>query len=100
MGIIVQAFAFVFSVAIALASMAAIFLGGETLLDYPNNKRAWVFVGGGLIGLVLVISIVLYATSTSGDNSEHCGPGTEYRESRHYNPSTRSTHTDWWCEAK
>lgn len=100
MEFIIQASAFIFSVVIALASAVSIFLGGETVLDYPNNKKGWAFVGGGVIGLILFLSIILYATSTSEDNSEHCGPGTEYRESRHYNPSTRSTHTDWWCEVK
>ena len=100
MEFIIQAFAFVFFMAIAFASMAAIILGGDALVENPNNKRAWVFICGGLVGLILSISIAIYAISTSDDNSEHCGPGTEYRESRHYNPSTRSTHTDWWCEAK
>ena len=100
MGIIIKVVASVILVAIGLASMGAIFLGGEILLDSHNDKRGRVFVGGGVIGLILFLSIVVYVTPRGVDNSGHCGPGTEYRESRHYNPSTRSTHTNWWCEVK
>lgn len=53
----------------------------------------------GLASLVGLFAFLAYAYDHE-DHSDHCGPGTEYRESRHYNPSTRSTHTDWWCEAK
>lgn len=97
---ILKAFAFVLSLGSAFASTLAIIIGGDALVENPSNKRAWVTVGGGLVGLILFISLVFYVTSTGEDNSEHCGPGTEYRESRHYNPSTRITHTDWWCEVK
>lgn len=100
MEFIIGAAAFVFFIAIAFASLVAIYIGGETVLDYPNDKSGWAFFSSGVIGLILCIALVSYAVSTSEDNSEHCGPGTEYRESRHYNPSTRSTHTDWWCEVK
>ena len=97
---IIFAAAFVLLSAIALASLAAIYVGGETVLYPLNDKRGWAIFGGGVIGLILSIASVDYFISTSADNSEHCGPGTGYRESRHYNPSTRSTHTDWWCEVK
>lgn len=100
MEFIIGATAFVFFIAIAFASLVAIYIGGETVLDYPNDKSGWAFFSGGVIGLILCIALVSYAFSTLENNSEHCGPGTEYRESRHYNPSTRSTHTDWWCEVK
>lgn len=62
--------------------------------------------GGGIILLVGAVSFIgcfatmFYFIDSHDDNSEHCGPGTEYRESLHYNPSTRSTDTDWWCEVK
>lgn len=100
MEFIIGAAAFVFFMAITFASLVAIYIGGEDVLEYPNDKRSWVIFGGGVIGLIICIALVSYAVSTSEDNSEHCGPGTEYRESRHYNPSTKSTHTDWWCEVK
>lgn len=100
MEFIIGAAAFVLFTAITLASLTAIYIGGETVLDYPNDKSGWAIFSGGVIGLILSIALVSYEVSTSGDNSEHCGPGTEYRESRHYNPSTRSTHTDWWCEVR
>lgn len=100
MEIIFKVVGSVFLVVIGLASMVAIYVGGETVFHSRNDKRGWAFVGGGVIGLILFLSIILYATSTSEHNSDHCGPGTEYRESRHYNPSTRSTHTYWWCEDK
>ena len=64
------------------------------------------WTGGVIILLVGAASFIgcfatmFYLIDSHDDDSEHCGPGTEYRESRHYNPSTKSTHTDWWCEAK
>ena len=91
MEIIFKVVGSVFLVAIALASMVAIYVGGENVFHSHNDKRGWV---------ILFISIAVYVTPRGMDNSEHCGPGTEYRESRHYNPSTRSAHTDWWCEVK
>lgn len=54
----------------------------------------------GAASFIGCIATMFYVIDSHDDNSEHCGPGTEYRELRHYNPSTKSTHTDWWCEAK
>ena len=54
----------------------------------------------GVTSLILCIAVFANLADSNDSNQEHCGPGTEYRESRHYNPSTRSTHTDWWCETK
>lgn len=100
MEFIIGAAAFVFFIAIAFTSLVAIYIGGETVLDDPNDKMGWGIFSGGVIGLILCIALVSYGFSKVENNSEHCGPGTEYRESRHYNPSTRSTHIDWWCEVK
>ncbi len=100
MEIIFKVVGSVFLVVIGLASMVAIYVGGETVFHSHNDKRGWAFIGGGVIGLILFLSIAVYVTPKGVDNSEHCGPGTEYRESRHYNPSTQSTHTYWWCETK
>lgn len=54
----------------------------------------------GAISLIGCLATLFYIVDSQDDDSEHCGPGTEYRESSHYNPSTRTTHTDWWCEVK
>lgn len=54
----------------------------------------------GVVSLILCVAVFTNLADSSDSNEEHCGPGTEYRESRHYNPSTRNMHTDWWCEAK
>ena len=54
----------------------------------------------GAASFIGCFATMFYLIDSHDENSEHCGPGTEYRESRHYNPSTRSTHADWWCEAK
>lgn len=54
----------------------------------------------GLTSLIICITVFANLADSSDSNQEHCGPGTEYRESRHYNPSTRNMHTDWWCESK
>ena len=54
----------------------------------------------GAASFIGFVATMFYVIDSHDDNSEHCGPGTEYRESRHYSPSTKSTNTDWWCEAK
>ena len=92
----------------AAAAMALIawFFGSALICIYGFEVFHDSWTGGGIILLVGAVSFIgcfatmLYLIDSHDDNSEHCGPGTEYRESRHYNPSTKSTHTDWWCEAK
>lgn len=85
-------------VSLALAGMMLIIdatMGGELMPIRPLWQ--------GLIGaaaIVPLITVVVYGVANFVDNSEHCGPGTVYRESRHYNPATKTTQTDWWCEAK
>ena len=54
-----------------------------------------------LAGAALLICIPIWTgVFTEDDMSGHCGPGTVYRESSHYNAATKTTDTDWWCEAK
>lgn len=53
----------------------------------------------GCVAMSILIAIPITAGAFNTNNAEHCGPGTEYRESRHYNAATKSTQTIWWCEA-
>ena len=72
--------------------------GFDVLHDSWKSGAIILLVGAA--SFIGCIATIFYAIDSHDDNSEHCVPGTEYRESRHYNPSTKSTHTDWWCEAK
>lgn len=86
---------------IAWFSISAIvgFMGIVSFLE--DGIISGLIVGAlGVTSLILCIAVFANLVDSSEPNQEHCGPGTEYRESRHYNPSTRSTHADWWCEAK
>lgn len=64
------------------------------------------WISGGIVLAIGLISFVgLFATmlrlmDSQDDNSEHCGPGTVYRESSHYNAATKTPQTDWWCEVR
>lgn len=70
---------------------------GEWEPPIPHPKITWTV-------LLVVFSTLTFAALAWGlsteDNSDHCGPGTEYRESTQYKPATKTTTTTWWCEAK
>lgn len=59
---IIKVVASVFLVAIGLASMVAIYVGGEEVFHSHNDKRGWALVGGGVTGLILFVSIAVYVT--------------------------------------
>ena len=54
----------------------------------------------GIVSLVSCFATMFNLIDSQNDNSEHCGPGTVYRESSHYNAATKAPETDWWCEVK
>lgn len=45
---------------LCLVSTAALFLGGDALVENPTNTKAWVVASAGLIGLILCVSIGFY----------------------------------------
>jgi hypothetical protein len=53
-----------------------------------------------LLAVVLLICIPIWGGVFDENNAEHCGPGTFYRESTQYNVATKSSETEWWCEAR
>ena len=57
-----------------------------------------------VVGAVLALAVAIWGALATGiidsdDNAQHCGPGTTYRESSHYDPATKTVRTDWVCEA-
>lgn len=54
----------------------------------------------GMVSLAFCIAFVFYFGDSDESNKEHCGPGTEYRESMQYSPVTKTAQTNWWCEVK
>lgn len=54
----------------------------------------------GIVSFIGLFVVIFHLIDSQNDNSEHCGPGTVYRESSHYNAATKSPQTDWWCESK
>ena len=82
-----------------LSISVLIFMFGLDVM-HDSWKSGVIILLVGAASFIGFVATMYYAIDSHDDNSEHCGPGTEYRESRHYNPSTKSTHTDWWCEAK
>lgn len=54
----------------------------------------------GIVSFVGCFAMIFHLIDSQNDNSEHCGPGTVYRESSHYNAATKAPETDWWCESK
>ena len=85
----------------ALAGMViGPFVLADTLKPTMTPKR-WAVSAVVWIAIVsLIVCIPVWAGVFDEDNAGHCGPGTIYRESSHYNPSTKTTDTDWWCEAR
>ncbi|WP_027503357.1 hypothetical protein [Rhodococcus sp. UNC363MFTsu5.1] len=97
-------FLFIVGAIVWFVAICGILLGGgfftlELFADgYPKQGSA---VGvGSILALALVICIPIWAGVFDEDNSQHCGPGTVYRESSQYNPATESTDYSWWCEAR
>lgn len=92
-----------FVVTVWVAALGAVTWGsfeiysGEWEPPIPHPKLAWT-------GLLVAFSTLTFAALAWGlsteNNEDHCGPGTEYRESSQYNPATKSTTSTWWCEAK
>lgn len=54
----------------------------------------------GIASFVSCFAAIFNLIDSQNDNSEHCGPGTVYRESSHYNAATKAPETDWWCESR
>jgi hypothetical protein len=52
--------------------------------------------------LVVIAGLSAFGISLipMGNGSEHCGTGTVYRSTSHYSAATKTSVTDWWCEAK
>lgn len=82
-------------IALGLGLTAAAFtldelLGGDLL-------AAAFGLAGTLACFAAVVGILM--VRPGGDDSEHCGPGAEYRESYSYNAATKVTEKQWFCEA-
>jgi hypothetical protein len=54
----------------------------------------------GIVSLVGCFVTMFHLIDSQDDDSEHCGSGTVYRESSHYNAATKAPETDWWCESR
>lgn len=78
--------------------------GGGVLIIGAVFDGDYGVAAGTAVGTILALAFAIWlALATgiidSGDNSEHCGPGTTYRESSRYDPATKTVRTDWVCEA-
>ena len=48
----------------------------------------------GIVSFIGLFATIFHLIDSQNDNSEHCRPGTVYRESSHYNAATKSPQTD------
>ncbi|WKS69000.1 hypothetical protein NLL40_11705 [Corynebacterium accolens] len=71
----------------------------DDLID-GSWKIGFLSLAVGIVSLVSCFATMFNLIDSHDDNSEHCGPGTVYRESSHYNAATKAPETDWWCEVK
>lgn len=97
-------FLFVIGACVWIVALCVILMGGMFLtfeLISDGDWKAAMAVGfASLAALAFVICIPIWLGVFTDDNSQHCGPGTEYRESSQYNPATKTSDYSWWCEAQ
>lgn len=92
-----------FIVSVWVAAFIAVIWGsfeiysGEWEPPIPHPKITWTVL---LVAFSTLTFAALVWGLSSENNADHCGPGTEYRKSTQYNPSTKLTTSTWWCEAK
>lgn len=79
---------------------AFICLASFDVLDDGSWISGFFILAIGLVSCVSCFATMFHLIDSQNDNSEHCGPGTVYRESSHYNAATKTPETDWWCEVK
>lgn len=92
---------YILGATLTITWIAFFILGGYLLMlpIFDENLSRWKESSAGLIIIILCFAFMFWAIDNE-DNAEHCGPGTVYRESSHYNPATKTMHINWWCEAK
>lgn len=89
--------ALIFVVAIAMAGIIVPLVITATDDDerFTVLQKIGFHVGGAVLTAATIATAV--ALSPPVNNSHHCGTGTTYQESSHYDTATKTTQTDWWC---
>lgn len=96
---------YVLAAAAVLGFMAWLLISAAICLEaFDILHDSWlsggIVLAVGLGSFVCLFATIFHLIDSQNDNSEHCGPGTVYRESSHYNAATKTPQTDWWCESK
>lgn len=96
---------YVLAAAAVLGFMAWLLISAAICLEaFDILHDSWISGGSilaiGIVSFVGCFATIFHLIDSQNDNSEHCGPGTVYRKSSHYNAATKAPQTDWWCESK
>lgn len=99
MALLTLAWLGVFGISIYWVFDSLMNLSVERGYDTDSDKRHILRALIGFLGVVFCLAFLIMAIDKSGaHDSEHCAPGTTYRESSHYDPATKTVRRDWVCE--